>query len=703
MMYSVFLSNPRGLEYLLEEEVKSIGAHVVRVSPQGVYAEADLETLYKLCLWSRIANRVQLILFSGQVHDENAFYELANQFPWQTVFSPQKTLAIEFHGESKFIRNTMFGAQLLKDAIVDFFRKQQNIRPNIDKEYPDVLLHAYLKHDELTVSLDLNGYSLHQRGYRKDAGFAPIKENVAAALLMRANWPAKCQQGFGFYDPLCGSGTIAIEAALMAANIAPGLFRDDQAFIHWVEHQPSLCENVREQALSSVKRIEVPICASDASSFIIEKAKQNAERAGVLQSIDFSVHQVSDIVAKTPKGVVVTNPPYGERMEDMTTLLPLYQTLGKTFYEQFQGWDVAMLTSNPMLAKATGIRFPKHYKIFNGAIECALYCTTMNAENKLKGATNEGLSTGAEMFLNRLKKNHHHLSRWAKRMNIEAYRLYDADMPEYAFAIDCYKDYVVLQEYAAPATISPLAAENRKLDVLQAVPVALDIPSSHLVVKVRKPQKGSDQYQTLATSGKRMEIQEGYIKCSINLRDYLDTGIFLDHRLMRLRFGQLMPGQRFLNCFCYTGVASLHAAKAGAITTNIDLSKTYLDWAEDNFRLNGLSPNRHRFIQEDCRAWLKEVREKFDVIFLDPPSFSNSKRMKGTLDIQRDHVELIQDALRLLNEDGILYFSTNLQKFRLSSAVEGFAKVRDITKETIDEDFKRRSNIHQCFELSLLT
>lgn len=206
MKYSLFLSCPRGLEYLLEEEARALGLMVTRVSPQGVYGDANLLTLYQLCLWSRIANRVQLILFSGYAVNEQSLHQLCTQFPWQTVFSHDKTISIEFHGSSEHIRNTMYGAQVVKDGIVDHFRRLDHSRPSVDKEKPQILIHAYLKNETITVSFDLTGYSLHQRGYRLKAGAAPLKENVAAALLLRAKWPELAARGYALHDPFVVQG-----------------------------------------------------------------------------------------------------------------------------------------------------------------------------------------------------------------------------------------------------------------------------------------------------------------------------------------------------------------------------------------------------------------------------------------------------------------------------------------------------------------
>ena len=697
MNYSLFVSCPKGLEYLLEEEMRTLGLHVTRVNPQGVYGEADLATLYHLCLWTRLANRIQLILFSGEAHNEQTLYKLCNQFPWQTVFTPDKTLAIEFHGSSTHIRNSMFGAQVVKDGIVDHFRQFKGTRPTVDRGRPEIRLHAYLKDDNVTVSLDLTGYSLHQRGYRTQAGEAPLKENIAAAMLLRAKWPQLAAAGYALHDPFCGAGTLVIEAAMMAAHIAPGLLRHDQALVHWVQHQSSLWEKIRAHALEQVKPTPVKLRGTDNNLKLIKIAHANAERAGVLPLVEFSTLAVKDCRPTHDKGLVICNPPYGERLGDATQLVPLYQQLGNTLHAHYQGWQAAVLTSNSMLAKALGLRAGKQYTLFNGALECKLYCLTLSTENLFKGKEAGALSSGAQMLANRLRKNINHLQKWVKKSHISCYRVYDADLPEYAFAIDIYNDHAVLQEYAPPASIPSHKAEKRSLEVIQAVPSALGVSPDNLVVKQRKQQKGSNQYQKMKHTKRTMTVVEGQAKLKVNLYDYLDTGLFLDHRPVRMRFSQLAPGTRFLNCFCYTATASVHAALAGAITTNVDLSKTYLSWAEDNFQLNHLDRSRHQFIHFDCIEWLKKTRDHFDVIFLDPPTFSNSKRMTHTLDVQRDHVSLIDLAMRILNPEGILYFSTNLRQFKLSPEVNEKYKVKDITAETIDPDFKRSKHIHHCF------
>lgn len=701
MNYSLFVSCPKGLEYLLEEEVKALGLQVERVSPQGVYGQASLQTAYQLCLWSRLANRIQVILFSGHAANEQILHKLCLEYPWQTVFSPDKTIAVTFHGTSERIRNSMYGAQVVKDGIVDHFRNLQGLRPAVDKEYPQIRIHAHLKHDLLTLSFDLTGYSLHQRGYRLKAGAAPLKENIAAAMLVRAKWPQLAAQGYALHDPFCGAGTLVIEAALMAAEIAPGLLRQDQSLQYWAQHQPTLWEKMRAEALQHVKSLPMQLTGSDIDETMIAIARENAEKAGVTSLVNFSKIPVQALTRMgSSRGLVIANPPYGERLGSDTELVPLYQQLGITLNAHFQDWEASVLTASPMLAKAIGLRAGKQYTLFNGALECKLYNFTLSPENTLKGSANpDHFSSGAKMFVNRLKKNQEHLKKWAKKQDISCYRIYDADLPEYAAAIDIYNDYAVLQEYAAPATIDTNKAEKRRLEMIQSLPFALGIPADHLIIKERRRQKGTAQYQKMDGKRQSLIVQEGQAKLLVNLYDYLDTGLFLDHRPLRLRFEALEPNSRFLNCFCYTGTASVHAALAGAQTTNIDLSNTYLTWATENFKLNNIDTGKHEFIQYDCLEWLRSSRDYFDTIFLDPPSFSNSKRTSTTLDIQRDHVALIDAAMRRLNPGGTLYFSTNLRQFALAESLPQKYTVTDISTQTIDLDFKRSKRIHQCFTI----
>jgi 23S rRNA (guanine2445-N2)-methyltransferase / 23S rRNA (guanine2069-N7)-methyltransferase len=682
---------------MLADELQALGLQNIKNNPHGVFGDASLTTIYQIALWSRLANRLHLVLFSGDASRSESLYQTCYQFDWNSVFSADCSFRVNFHGISSQLRNEMYSGQVVKDAIVDYFRKISGERPNIDKKEAQVEVVAHLKHDKVTVSLDLVGYSLHQRGYRLEQGIAPIKENVAAALLMRSNWNEVHQNGGAFADIMCGSGTIPIEAALMASNTAPGLLRQDQAFPFWKQHDANLWQQLRQQAQSEVKLPSVQLSASDENGHMIEVAKANAKRAGMAEYITFQKKNLKQVQNTCSHGLLVINPPYGERIGDQLDLIPLYSQLGQVFHQQFQGWQASVITSDPMLAKAMGLRAFKQYAIYNGSLPCQLYCIRLDEKNLLRQMGQETISGPAEMLANRLKKNMANLKKWASQHQVECYRVYDADLPEYAFAIDKYADHYVLQEYMPPKSVPDHLAANRRLDVMKVVPQVFGINHKHMVIKQRRPQK-EEQYQKTDDRNARITVGEGQAKFYVNLHDYLDTGLFLDHRLLRLQFAKLPEKVKFLNLFCYTATASVHAAMAGATTVNVDMSKTYLQWGMDNFKLNHLGILKHQFIHSDVMTWLKRpITEQFDVIYMDTPSFSNSKRMEGTLDIQRDHVYLIQKAMKWLSPNGKLYFSTHLRTFKLDEELMDEFKISNISRKTIDVDFKRDQKIHQCF------
>jgi 23S rRNA (guanine2445-N2)-methyltransferase / 23S rRNA (guanine2069-N7)-methyltransferase len=298
------------------------------------------------------------------------------------------------------------------------------------------------------------------------------------------------------------------------------------------------------------------------------------------------------------------------------------------------------------------------------------------------------------------------------RNGIECFRLYDADMPEYAFAIDLYgrePRHVYVQEYAAPRSVGEEGARERRREAFAVLPEVLGVPSAMIHSRTRAAQKGSSQYEKLAadapgTQGaERVVVSEGGLKFWVNFRDYLDTGLFLDHRVVRDMLRSWSRGADFLNLFCYTGTATVFAAAGGARSSvSVDLSNTYLEWAEQNLLLNGLAGPQHRLQRADCLEWLEQASADgaaFDLIFLDPPTFSNSKRMEGVLDVARDHAALIEACARLLAAGGLIVFSTNAQRFRLESSLSERYDIRDVSAATLPKDFERNPRIHKCYEL----
>ena len=702
---------PVGAASVLAEELARFGAEDIRERSHDVKFQGTLEVGYRTCLWSRTATRVLLSLGSIDAGSSKAVYEAVKRIDWQEHLRPGATLACDCSGGNESIRHTIYGSQLLKDAVCDNLRDATGERPNIKPERPDVLLHLHVEGPTALVSVDFSGESLHRRGYRSEGGRAPLKENVAAAVLLRAGWPSIAEQGGVLLDPMCGSGTFLTEGALIAADAAPALDRDYFGFLGWRGHDAELWERLRSEARA--RRAARParrcILGSDNDSEAIRMAIANASQAGVADWLHIEKRSLSEVARpKATAGLVVANPPYGERIGSESGLPALYSELGAVLRERFQGWQAAILTGNPPLARNLGIYAKRTHRVFNGTIECRLLRFDLNEASAQRPAeevrADWSSRPGAQMFANRLRKNLQRLDPWAEREHIDCFRVYDADMPEYAFAIDLYgreARHVYVQEYAPPKTVNQESARERRREVLAVLPEVLSVPIAQVHSRVRKPQKGAEQYEKRESVAERHAVSEGGLKFWVNFRDYLDTGLFLDHRIMRAMLRSWAKDTDFLNLFCYTGSASVYAAAGGArSTTGVDLSNTYLDWAHENLLLNGFGGNNHELYRADCLAWLEEQESRgprFDLIFVDPPTFSNSKRMDGVLDVQRDHLGMIRRSLKLLRPAGRLVFSTNYTRFKLDFEALTDLAIEDISAATIPKDFERHARIHRCF------
>jgi 23S rRNA (guanine2445-N2)-methyltransferase / 23S rRNA (guanine2069-N7)-methyltransferase len=724
--FKLFITAPKGLEPLLADELIELGLNEVRPTRAGVSCQGTLAQAYRICLWSRIANRVLLPLTSFPAPTDRDLYAGIAKIEWEEHLSKQGCFAVEFTSLHSAMKHTHYGALKVKDAIVDQFRERYQIRPDVVLEQPDIRINVHLREDVASVSLDLSGESLHKRGYRTEGVLAPLKENLAAAILRKAGWDKIAAAGGSLLDPMCGSGTFLVEAALIAADIAPGLERDYFGFTHWKQHQPEvwaeLVKEARERRAAGLAKLPL-IQGYDSDISAVRVATGNIQRAGFANKIHVE-HRALAQFAPSPEhktGLVIVNPPYGERLGVTEELRHLYGCLGDRLKNHFADWEAAVLVSHADLGKCIGIRAHRMFSFYNGALECKLlrfhlqpewFMHAYHAQSPKKQAeaaatlakmqvVEPQFSDNGQMLANRLKKNVKNLAQWVQRENIHCYRLYDADLPEYALAVDVYEEWLHVQEYAPPKTIDPDKAAQRLAEALNIISEVLDVPSSRIYLKVRRPQKGTAQYVKHNQSGQFFEVHEGDAVFLVNLSDYLDTGLFLDHRLTRQMLHDVVEGKRFLNLFAYTGTATVQAALGGASsTTSVDMSKSYLAWARRNLARNGFSDQRHHFIQEDCIAWLAKETQHYEVIFLDPPTFSNSKRMEGVLDVQRDHVELIRAAMRCLTRRGVLIFSNNYQRFKLDTEALSDLEIQDMSAATLPKDFARNPKIHQCWKIT---
>ena len=752
--YTFFAACPFYLEELLKTELLSFGASEIQIAHGGAGFNGSLETAYRACLWSRVANRILFPLVSFDAEKPEDIKAGAEGFEWENHFGPDKTIAVDANLTKTKICTPDFAALSVKDGIVDRARKMTGGRPSVDTDNPDIRLNIHISLRRAAIALDLSGDGLHRRGYRLETVKAGLRENTAAAMLMRAGWDetagAAATEGKSalFLDPMCGSGTLVTEAAMMACDAAPALDRKQFGFHKWEHHDEEMWSSLvkeaaarRKAGIASLKERasgKPVFFARDLNAAAVNSARTNIRVSAVsellvsgiidIRSGDFFAEQAPPADENSLIGrLLAVNPPYGERLNRDDDMIGFYRRMGEVFRREYRGWDISLLTGHRELSDAVGLRAEKINTVYNGGIRCTLARFRMFNDAKASDSrapsggdqiidtggkpeipSFDELTPGAQMMYNRLKKNAKKLKSWLKKTGISCYRLYDADMPEYSAAVDIYPPEVVIQEYTPPKTIDSVAASRRLNEAVTAVQAWLELPDSSVKLKKRKRQRGSSQYEKkhggrLADPiANRRLINEHGLKFFIDTESYLDTGIFLDSRPIRSLIREQADGKSFLNLFCYTGTASVYAAAGGATsTTSIDASGTYLDWAQMNMKINNFRDDNHSYIREDCISWLKGAVGSWDLIYLDPPTFSNSKDRPDVFDLQRDHEELIRLTASKLRSGGLLIFCNNFKRFKMSDELVKDFHVTEISEQTIDPDFERKKNIHRCWLIKI--
>ncbi|MDR0478080.1 MAG: bifunctional 23S rRNA (guanine(2069)-N(7))-methyltransferase RlmK/23S rRNA (guanine(2445)-N(2))-methyltransferase RlmL [Desulfobulbaceae bacterium] len=704
----IFAPCPLGVEELLAAETRALGGADVTVSPALIMAGGDLAFAYRLCLWSRLASRLLLHLSTWPATESQAIYEAMLGFPFEEHLQSSATFAfaVTLTGAAKG-QNGPYLARLAKDGLADRFRQRFGERPSVDNEHPDLRFHLHWDGARATLSLDLGG-ALHRRGYRLAAGEAPMKENLAAAVALLAGLP---ETGGGqtpvVLDPCCGSGTILIEAAMIAGDIAPGLSRSWHGLSTWQKHRADLWHELVADAVGreeAGEEKEWPLFLGfDADAQAVTAARQNIERAALTGRIVVRQAELAHLENPSPgqPGLIVANLPYGGRLGEEALIAHLYRAFGRIAQTRFPGWRLAVLIAKSELTDSFGITWRRKLPLHNGAIPCRLLTGVAEAPAPFRWPIAE--PDDDNDFAHRLRKNLVKTLAWAEKQGIYCFRVYDRDLPDYNFSLDLYEKWALLNEYTPPAHIDTEEAKARLALAKKIIRQTLSLRSDRLFIRRRQKQKGKAQYQRQSSPDQRpsyREVREGGCRLLINLGDYLDTGLFLDHRPLRLRLGREAKGKRFLNLFAYSGAATVHAAMGGAVaTTSVDLSANYLAWAKMNVAANGLTLASHRFVAADCRAWLQEDGGFYDLILLDPPTFANTKKKGLRFDIQHDHAGLLDLAMRRLIPDGVLFFSTNFRGFVLAEEVARHFAMREISKETIPFDFARNPKIHRVWEV----
>jgi len=751
-----------GLEALVKRELTALG-YEPRVSQPGrVSFEGDWEAVCRTNLWLRTADRVLVEVQRFPAPDFEALFETIKAFDYSQFIPADAKFPVV--GKTRLSKLTSLPAiqRSTKKALVEsllHFHKTTALEESGELYKIEVAL----LNDEATITIDTTGDSLHKRGYRKLMGPAPIKQTLAAAMVDLTVWrPERA-----FVDPFCGTGTIPIEAAMMGMKIAPGINRDFSAS-DWRQIGFDTWKQARDEARDSIDRdIEMDILAADTDEESLSMARYHARLAGVERQIRFEQQPFESLLHEREYGCLVTNPPYGERLQQQEELIPLYEQFPAVM-QKLPTWSLFVITSYDRFEKVVENRATRRRKLFNGRLECTyfqflgprpprgFFDRSQETKPDLAAAeTNDAAATGshglslaeqlgatprhldvvetpsqngaehategkpvfgglqdkdheqAQLFTNRLKKRARHLRRWPTRRGITCFRLYERDIPEIPLVVDQYEDAIHITEYERPHQRS-LSRHSAWLQLMKTTAAqTLDIPEQHVFLKTRQKRRQGDQYEKISDQKTMRTIGEGGLKFLVNLSDYVDTGLFLDHRLTRAMIREQAQGKSFLNLFAYTGSFSVYAADGGATeTTTVDLSKNYLSWAQENLKLNGLDGPQHQFVPSDSIEFLEKAardpKQRFDLVVVDPPTFSNSKRTEDDWDIQEQHVEMLTLVSQVLNPNGVVYFSTNFRKFKPRLAELSQFEPVEISSKTVPEDFRNRK-IHRCWILNLVT
>lgn len=728
---------PPGLEDLLETELVALGAQGCRRSPGGVHFAGPWSAAMDALLWARLPNRILHVLARYPAHNRTELFDGARALPWHQWLHPQGTISVHCARGEGDLNHTHFVALVVKDAMVDALRESTGSRPQVDTTAPDARIHVHIRRGEALLAFDLSGDSLHRRGYRLGGGDAPLKENVAAAMLLRSGWPAAAAAGQALIDPMCGSGTLLIEAALLARSCPANAHRDRFGIDGlktldaplWSRARAK-AQAARQQALGSdaLAQLQGTLFGSDIDPRQLSCARAQARAAGVLGSLALTQRDVSELVPPpgADRGIIVTNPPYGARLGGSEAdVRALMGRLGRAL-GAMAGFTSHVLVADPEMGFALKLRAIKSHSIMHGGLACTLLHLRSSAaqasDDQSPAVTGRAAQPGqldepsgpprataakAQPLCNRLHKNLRARSGYLQQENITAYRLYDGDLPEYAVAIDVYEDttgtrHAHIQEYAAPKEVPEALARARLRQVLDAVGEVLQLPPERMALKVRRRQRPEDRYGKSESrrlpglghsraQGQRggFWVQEHGLRLFVDLHSYVDSGLFLDHRRVRAWMLKQATGKHVLNLFGYTGSVSLAAARGGASsTTTVDLSATYLDWAAHNFRENGLLQGRHRFEQADCLQWLEEARgAQYDIAFINPPTFSNSKRMDEDFDLVRDHGALLTKVMQRVADHGTALFTTHARRLRMDPRLTERFAVSEVTRAMRPKDF----------------
>ncbi|MBM62233.1 MAG: bifunctional 23S rRNA (guanine(2069)-N(7))-methyltransferase RlmK/23S rRNA (guanine(2445)-N(2))-methyltransferase RlmL [Acidobacteria bacterium] len=694
-MDKFFAVTARGTEQVLAEELHEIGIVTVEALRGGVGFEGNLTEAYLACLWSRVASRILLPIHTFEAFGASDLYDGVSSIDWTLHLDATQTLAVDVAGKNASAGPGHFITLKAKDAIVDRIRQHGQSRPNIDSVRPDVRVNLHVRGPKVTVNIDLSGRGLHRRGFDRVGTEAPLKENLAAAILRLAGWTPK-HSSCPLFDPMCGSGTILMEAAWMALNVAPGINRKHRGDKGWRGHDLVLWERLRQQALERSKAAAgetLLIAGTDRSDQAISYTCENLKRAGLESAVQVEKRDLSQVTHPFDRpGILITNPPYGERLGNTRELGPLYELLGDTLKRRFPGWQAWILSGNQSLTKRIGLRSRSKHIVFNGPIESKLLEIPISAK-RIAGELRPGWrrpSKESQGLLTRLQKNLRKLRPWATRGHLTCYRLYDAEVPHYNVAIDWYDGWVRIEEYLRPSKIPQRDADQHLFDTRLVVEEALEINSNSIVLRVAETQAASPSEKDIEGPD-FLTIDEGGSRFKINIESHWEPGLRLEERSLRARIQKQSLNSHFLNLFAYTCTASVAAAIGGAESSvSVDSSQYHLDWGQKNFLANDIALPKHQFIRAEVEDWLSNNQhDRYDLILVSSRTSLGSQYLK-TEEAGLTQTRLLQKTCSLLSSTGELLFVTAQRTFRPHLVDSATFRISDITTEITSRDFKQR-------------
>ena len=696
-----------GLEAVVKRELAALGYGGRVVSPGRVQFAGDPAAICRANLWLRTADRVLLQIAAFAAPDFEALFETTKAIAWHDWIPRDGAFPVIGRSLKSQLSSVPACQRAVKRAIVDSLHNAYRT-DSLPETGAAFKVEVAILNDQATLTIDTTGPSLHKRGYRDLSAKAPLKETLAAAMVLLSFW----NPDRPLIDPFCGSGTIPIEAALIGRNLAPGRHREFAA-----QNWPGISQDVWNDAHAEADgeaRASLPetLIGTDIDGQVLGLARRHAQQAGVGDNVHFQQRSFDALSSKRKFGCLIANPPYGQRLGEQRELEPLYRSIPAVL-RKLPTWSHFILTAYPDFESKIQREADRRRKLYNGRIECTFYQfhgpkpgeTSSPEQDAPDQPVFGGLSAKADeqaqLFQSRLVKRARHLRRWPTKQGITCYRLYERDIPEIPLIVDRYEDHLHITEYERPHD-RDLGQHAQWLDLMAATAGrALEIDRRHVYLKQRSRQRGTDQHERVSDSRREITVREGGLEFIVNLSDYVDTGLFLDHRITRSMVRDAADGSTFLNLFGYTGAFTVYAVRGGAArTTTVDWSRTYTEWAERNLSLNGLSGRQHRFVRADVREYVRDLPNQptYDLAVVDPPTFSNSKRSDDDWDVQRDHVALLNEVLMRMKSGGVLFFSTNFRRFKLSAAEIDSTSIHEISKQTVPADFRNR-RIHRCWRI----